>query len=89
VNAEREALTTGSRFPSADPVFVLVAEHPDSKSVEIGVVGGSYTGGKKTTKLHVGKPVTLVNTATGARYKVLLVSVGSGGAAKDEAKSAK
>ena len=82
VNGDRQALEAGARFPASDPVFVLVAEHPESKSVEIGVVGGSYKGGSKTTKLAVGKPLTLVNTTTGARYRVVLVAVGNGGSAK-------
>jgi hypothetical protein len=82
VNGGRQALAPGGTFPSSDPVFVLVAEHPESKSVEIGVVGGAYSGGSKTTKLVAGKPLTLVNTTTGARYRLLLVAVGSGEAAK-------
>ena len=78
VNGTREALQPGGTFPSSDPVFVLVSEHPGSKSVQIGVVGGAYAGGSKTTTLKVGKPLTLVNTATGARYRISLVAVGSG-----------
>jgi hypothetical protein len=78
VNSTREALQPGGTFPSSDPVFVLVSEHPGSKSVQIGVVGGAYAGGSKTTTLKVGKPLTLVNTATGARYRISLVAVGSG-----------
>ena len=87
VNGERQALQPGGTFPAADPVFVLVAEHPGSKSVQIGVVGGAYSGGSKTTRLRVGKPLTLVNTATGARYRILLVAAGSGSAAKPAQKS--
>jgi len=80
VNGERQALQTGARFPSSDPVFVLVAEHPESKSVVVGVVGGAYSGGSETAKLVQGKPVSLVNTTTGARYRIVLVAVGSGAA---------
>ena len=71
-------LEPGTRFPTSDPLFVLVAEKPDAKAIVVGIVGGSYAGGDKTTTLKVGKPVTLVNTTTGARYKISLVSVGSG-----------
>jgi hypothetical protein len=85
VNGERQAIQPGGTFPSADPVFVLVAEHPDSKSIEIGVVGGAYSSGSKTTKLKVGKPLTLVNTATGARYRIVLVAAGSGSVEKPAA----
>ena len=78
VNGARQVLEPGMKFPAADPLFVLVAEKPGSKSVVVGIVGGAYAGGAKTTTLKVGKPLTLVNTTTGARYKISLVSVGSG-----------
>jgi hypothetical protein len=79
VNGERQVLEPGTKFPSSDPLFVLVAEQPGQKSIVVGIAGGAYAGGKKTTTLRVGKPLTLVNTATGARYEIALVSVGSGG----------
>jgi len=82
VNGARQVLEPGMKFPAADPLFVLVAEKPGSKSVVVGIVGGAYSGGAKTTTLKVGKPITLVNTTTGARYKISLVSVGSGDAAE-------
>jgi len=78
VNGARQVLEPGTKFPSADPLFVLVAEKPGSKSVVVGIVGGAYSGGQKTTTLKVGKSLTLVNTTTGARYKISLVSVASG-----------
>ena len=78
VNGVRQVLETGDKFPASDPVFVLVAEKPATKSVAVGVAGGAYAGGASTTTLKVGKPLTLVNTATGARYRLALVSVGSG-----------
>jgi hypothetical protein len=86
VNGERQVLEPGTKFPSSDPLFVLVAEKPGSKAIVVGIAGGSYSGGKKTTTLKVGKPVSLVNTATGARYKITLVSVGSGGESDSGAK---
>jgi hypothetical protein len=78
VNGTRQALEPGAAFPASDPVFVLVAEHPDASTAVIGVAGGAYASGAKTTKLKVGKPLTLVNTTTGARYRIVLVAVGSG-----------
>ena len=78
VNGARQVLEPGARFPAGDPLFVLVAEKPDSKAVVVGIVGGAYAGGAKTTTLRVGKSLTLVNTVTGAKYKISLVSVGSG-----------
>ena len=82
VNGARQVLEPGMKFPAADPLFVLVAEKPGAKTVVVGIVGGAYSGGAKTTTLKVGKPLTLVNTTTGARYKISLVSVGSGDAAE-------
>jgi len=78
VNGARQVVQPGSRFPAGDPLFVLVAEKPGSKSIVVGIVGGAYSGGDRTTTLRAGKPLTLVNTTTGAKYKISLVSVGSG-----------
>jgi hypothetical protein len=78
VNGSRQALEPGAAFPASDPVFVLVAEQPDAKTAVIGIAGGAYASGAETTKLKVGKPIILVNTTTGARYRVVLVAVGSG-----------
>jgi hypothetical protein len=78
VNGVRQVVEPGTKFPSSDPLFVLVAEKPGAKSVVIGIAGGAYSGGGKTTTLRIGRPLTLVNTATGARYRISLVSVGSG-----------
>jgi len=81
VNGARQVLAPGRAFPAADPVFVLVAEQPGAKTVVIGIAGGSYSSGARTTKLKVGKPLVLVNTTTRARYKLVLVAVGAGDAA--------
>jgi len=78
VNGSRQALEAGAAFPASDPVFVLVAEQPDAKTAVIGIAGGAYASGARTAKLKVGKPLVLVNTTTGARYRVVLVAVGSG-----------
>jgi hypothetical protein len=78
VNGARQALSAGSRFPAADPVFVLVSEDQKKKTVVVGVAGGAYASGSRTTKLVVGKPLVLVNTTTGARYRLVLVAVGNG-----------
>ena len=81
VNGARQVLAPGTAFPAADPVFVLVAEHPNAKTAVIGIAGGSSSSGARTTKLRVGKPLVLVNTTTRARYKLVLVAVGAGDAA--------
>jgi hypothetical protein len=82
VNGARQALEPGDAFPTGDPVFVLVAELPDKKAAVVGVAGGAYANGARATRLKVGKPLTLVNTTTGARYRVVLVAVGSGADSK-------
>jgi len=81
VNGVRQALVPGALFPAANPVFVLVGEQPDKKTVTIGVAGGAYENGARTTRLALGKPLVLVNTTTGARYRLVLVAVGDGSAA--------
>jgi hypothetical protein len=78
VNGARQALVPGAAFPTANPVFVLVAEQQTAETVVIGIAGGGYASGAKTTKLKVGKPLVLVNTTTGARYRLVLVAVGTG-----------
>jgi hypothetical protein len=78
VNGVRQALVPGATFPAANPVFVLVAEQQKPETVVIGIAGGGYASGAKTTKLKVGKPLVLVNTTTGARYRLVLVAVGTG-----------
>ena len=88
VNGTRQVLVPGAAFPAADPVFVLVGEQPDSKTVVIGIAGGAYASGARTTKLRVGKPLVLVNTTTGARYRLVLVAVGTGSASTPAAPGA-
>jgi hypothetical protein len=85
VNGARQALAPGTAFPAADPVFVLVSEQPGSKSVVISVAGGAYANGERTTKLKLGTPLVLVNTTTGARYRLVLVAVGTGVAPSGQA----
>lgn len=80
VNGSRQTLSAGSAFPATDPVFVLIGENVKAKTVVVGVVGGAYANGSRTTKLRIGKPLVLVNTTTGARYRLVLVSVGTGAA---------
>ena len=89
VNGTRQPLVPGAAFPASDPVFVLVAEQSEAKTVVIGVAGGAYASGAKTTKLRVGKPLVLVNTTTGARYRLVLVAVGNGSASSPVAPEGK
>lgn len=75
VNGVMQALEPKQRFPKGEPVFVLLSLKRGL--ARIGVVGGSYANGDKAITIRVGKPVTLLNTATGVRYVVRLVYVGA------------
>lgn len=75
MNGQAYALTVKGQFPKAEPLFVLVSLKP--KAARIGVAGGSFENGK-TIALPMGKQITLVNDANGARYSLKLVYTGSG-----------
>ena len=74
VNGSDNAVQVKQHFPKTDPTFVLVGLK--DKVAQIGVVGGSFTGGG-TIALKMGQTLTLVNTATGARYTLKLLYTGS------------
>jgi hypothetical protein len=74
VNGATNGVAVGATFPSADPVFRLVSI--SGKTAKIAIDGGSYASGDATITLTKGEPVTLVNTADGTRYRVVLVSTG-------------
>ncbi len=73
VNGKLVTLEAGKRFPRGDGAFVLKSLKPGS--VGISVADGEFSGGGVLT-LRLGRQVTLVNTATGARYVVKLVLLG-------------
>ena len=75
INGEAEAVAVGANFPAAGPLFVLAKLGKDGKSVEIGVAGGTLATGAPTVTLTRGKPLTLMNTADGTRYTLLLLAV--------------
>ena len=75
INGETESVAPQAEFPAADPVFVLVSLAGDGKYALISVAGGSYTDGKQTVKLQIGKPLTLQNTSDGSRYELELLTV--------------
>jgi hypothetical protein len=70
-NGRKQLVYVGDGFPTADPVFRLVALA--NKAVRVGVLGGSFTNGIPTIKLARGEPVTLANEADGSRYVIKLV----------------
>jgi hypothetical protein len=75
INGATESVATLAEFPAADPVFVLESLASDGKSALISVAGGSYTNGKQTVKLQIGKRLTLQNTSDGSRYDLELLTV--------------
>jgi hypothetical protein len=75
VNGVAGTVSVGTPFPVETPMFLL--ESVSAKSVEIKVAdGGSFASGAGTLTLALGKPVTLVNTADGTRFVLLLKAVG-------------
>lgn len=75
VNGVKESVSVGADFPAAAPLFHLVKL--SAKSGKISVAGGTLASGAPTVTLELGKPLTLMNTADGTRYVVILVSTGS------------
>lgn len=73
VNGVRATISVGATFPEDEPLFELVAA--TAKTVKIGIAGGSLTGGAATVTLEQGKKVTLMNTADGTQYELVLVSL--------------
>jgi hypothetical protein len=75
LNGDEVTFAADGSFPADNPVFVLVKDGKDGKSVEIGIAGGAYAGGDKTITLKLGKPLTLQNTADGTRFELELLTV--------------
>ena len=72
VNGQVSHVGAQGTFPSAAPVFRLVAF--TSGSADIGIVGGSLASGEVALTLHVGHAVTLQNTTDDKTYKLELLS---------------
>jgi hypothetical protein len=84
VNGTLYTVAVGSDFPTSTdssvvPLFHLVSV--TAHTAKISIVGGSYSSGAATVTLHENKPVTLMNTADGTRYKLILKPVGTAVAA--------
>ena len=73
VNGESETVAVSASFPESDPVFVLVSV--TKTTAKIGIAGGSLDSGGQTVTLTKGKKLTLMNTADGTRYELVLLSV--------------
>jgi hypothetical protein len=64
-----------STDPAAVPVFHLVSV--TAHTARISIAGGSYATGAQTVTLRENKPVTLMNTADGTRYTLILKPLGT------------
>jgi hypothetical protein len=73
-NGACETVAVKGTFPSGAAIFRVVSITRDGKSVELGVVGGSYDSGQATVTLKIGQKLTLVNTSDGTRYVIQLKS---------------
>jgi len=76
VNGTLYTVATASDFPQANPLFHLVSVRAHSATISI--AGGTYSSGAATVTLKENKPVTLVNTADGTRYTLILKPLGTG-----------
>jgi hypothetical protein len=74
VNGEALPLEAKGLFPVDDPLFVLVSV--SAKAVKIAIAGGKLASGRAIT-LRKGGKLTLVDTATGARYTLELLYTGT------------
>jgi hypothetical protein len=73
VNGEAGKVAGGATFPASDPVFRLVSL--TRTTAKIAIAGGSLSSGDGTVTLTKGKKLTLMNTADGTRYELVLKSV--------------
>ena len=71
-NGVCERVSVTGTFPTDENIFRLVSIAKNGKSVEVGIVGGSFDNGHPTATLKVGEKITLVNTADGTRYEIVL-----------------
>jgi hypothetical protein len=71
VNGKRQGVDVKVDFPNEAPLFHLVSL--TKTTAKVSVSGGSLESGKTTLTLRRGKPLTLVNTADGTRFRLVLV----------------
>jgi hypothetical protein len=82
VNGTLMSVSVGTDFPqpttsdpNATPLFHLVSL--TATTAKVAISGGSYTSGAGAVTLRVNKPVTLMNTADGSRFKLILKPQGT------------
>jgi hypothetical protein len=82
VNGTLMSVAVGTDFPqptssnpSVQPLFHLISL--TARSAKISIVGGSYSNGAAAATLYVNKPLTLMNTADGTKYRLILKPQGT------------
>ena len=82
VNGTLYTVPVGTDFPQASatdssivPIFHLISM--TAHTAKISIVGGSYSSGAGSVSLKENTPVTLMNTADGTRYKLILKPAGT------------
>jgi hypothetical protein len=82
VNGRLMTVAVGTDFPqpstsdpAAQPLFHLVSL--TAHTAKIAIVGGSYSNGAAATTLRENRPQTLMNTADGTRYRLILKPQGT------------
>lgn len=74
VNDVTESVELGATFPKNEPMFMLARVKPEL--VRIGIDGGKLEKGA-TAPVEVGGSITLVDSASGVRYVIKVISVGA------------
>src|SRR5205823_6866052 len=82
INGTLMTVSVGTDFPQAtatdpslQPLFHLISL--TAHTARISIVGGSYSNGAAATTLRENRPLTLMNTADGTRYKLILKRQGT------------
>jgi hypothetical protein len=71
-NGVCEQVPVNGTFPANEDLFRVVEIAKSGKWVKIGIAGGSYDSGQATATAKLGVKLTLVNTADGSRYVIVL-----------------
>jgi uncharacterized membrane protein YgcG len=75
VSVDTDFPTASETDPTVVPLFHLVSA--TAHTAKVSIVGGSYSNGSRTVTLRENKPVTLMNTADGTRYTLVLKPQGT------------
>ncbi|MHB8642123.1 MAG: hypothetical protein ACYDA3_04480 [Gaiellaceae bacterium] len=78
INGIDSPVDVAGDFPAVQPLFHLVSL--TAKTAKISIAGGSLSSGAPTITLKLNVPTTLMNTADGTRYKLVLVSTSASAA---------